>query len=421
MSDSRVSDAPLSDSPVADANRANAAVSTRRSVLKGLTGLAAGSLAGSALAAPLAPVARAAAPLVLGVLLPGHGAAATSLHFRQGLTLALSAGQNSASVSQVRVLDAQLGHRPSEIPDAALALTAQGAGALVALGDGMAGLLAPLAEARRVPLIAAEVGVHMPRGEARQQYVYRASLNHWQAQWAHGAALARTAGHVHLLMSSLEAGYDLPYAFSAGFQAAGGRTLSSSFLDTAAAGLDLQGALGRIRDERPDAVHLLASGEGADAFARAYSSLALRPALSSGSLTPVAGTAHAASWHAGLRHPASAAFEQAYRREYRAAPDALAALGHETGQWLLQALGTAHGASGAGWTAGLSATGFSGARGAVTVDASAHSTSAGLLLSTPGALGTPPQALTPPPARHPALGALLHAPRSGWLSPYLHG
>lgn len=415
----------MSDSPLSE-NRTSTA--SRRSVLKGLTGLAAGALAGTTLAAP-AP-RTTASPFVLGVLLPGQTtSAAASRHFRQGLELAVNTG--TPGTPQVRVLETYLGTRLSEVPGAALALVDQGVNALVALGDGLAGLLAPLAEARRVPLIAAEVGVHMPRGEARQQYVYRASLNHWQAQWAHGAALARTAGHVHLLMSSLEAGHDLPYAFIAGFQAAGGQTLSSSFLDTAAGGLDLQAAVQRVLAERPDAVHVLAQDDLTAAFARAFAastvaSSTLRPALSVGSLNaPVGlGTAvsWAASWHTGLRHQASSAFEQAYRHQYRAAPDALAALGHETGQWLMQALNTAPEASGTGWTAGLSGAGFSGARGAVTVDAGSHSTSAGLLLGRSGALGGPSlQVLTPPPGRHPALTALLHSPRSGWLNPYLHG
>ena len=405
----------------------------RRTVLKSLALTVAASYSGVG-AARVAAAGESAAlrPLRVGVLLPAATRSPElAERYLAGLKLALS-------VPGVQLVSRAVA-RPAELEAAARdLLTREGVQVLVALGDGLQTTLRALAEQHHTPLIVSELGGLMPRGESGSAFVFSNSLQLWQAQWALGAWSVRHLGRqVQVVTSLLESGYDLPYAFASGVEAAGGTVLHTSFADSFAGQPQSAQVLGRSRELQPDHVHFIASEAASLDFVAAYgrslhhlhtpltaSGLALGEAL-----RPVGGSRGvrtALTWAADLDSPTNRAFVQAYQRVSGRPADALAALGFETGGWIVQAQTAVQGqhAQTQAWLKAFAAARLHSPRGEITVDAQ-HRAQAPLYLRLSGIRGgqlvhTLAGQLAAPPAQHRALQALLEAPRTGWLATYLH-
>ncbi|ULH14119.1 ABC transporter substrate-binding protein (plasmid) [Deinococcus sp. KNUC1210] len=405
----------------------------RRTVLKSLALTVAASYAGVGTARAAQATEHAdSGPLKVGVLLPvASRYPELSERYLAGLSLALN-------VPGVQLLTRLVGSRPADLETAARGLlTSEGVHMLVALGDGLQERLRGLADHHHVPLIVSELGGLMPRGESSSAFVFSNSLQLWQAQWALGAWSARNLGRrVQVVTSLLESGYDLPYAFGAGVESAGGTVLHTSLADSFAGEIQSAEVLSHSRELRPDHLHFIASESQTLDFVAAYgrSLHRLPPLTASGlalgeSLRPVGGSRgirSALSWAADLDLPVNRRFAQAYQRRTGRAPDALGALGFETGEWTLQALAAVQGhhSRTQAWLQALGSAKFSGPRGDVSVDAHRRA-QAPLYLRVSAQQGSAfvhrlAGQLAAPPTHHRALQVLLESPRSGWLGTYLH-
>ncbi|SMB83905.1 ABC transporter substrate-binding protein [Deinococcus hopiensis] len=376
--------------------------STRRGLLKSLGALSALALGGLGAAAPVAAVP---APLRVALIVPRRSPyPGFATHFEEGLTRALRGSGVVLSLFQTGAL-------PREAQQAARDALDGGAQLLVTLGDGLTAALHPLLTARPVPLIAAEIGVLMPRpgGAATPPLTVTTSLHAWEAEWAHGAHLARSgAGPLHLLISMLDAGYDLPYAFTAGFVQTGGNLTGTTLIDAPTERRTPSELAALACQSGAGAVHVLASG-GAPGVIQACRTAGLR--VTAGGLSVPPGTA-------GVLQALAAGSGQA-RPEWQAAlgraPGPLTTLGFDTGLWLRHALAAAPGHTPLALIAALASTPFDGARGAMKPDAQGRLI-APLFLSAGGTTLQATRPLTRPPAHHPGLDPV----RSGWLQTYLH-
>ncbi|MBZ9713549.1 hypothetical protein [Deinococcus multiflagellatus] len=348
---------------------------SRRSLLKAAAVLPA--LLGPARAALPGP-----RPLRLAVLLPAH----ESL---PGFTAAFLAGlQGPLQAAGAGLQVTRSGPGPAQLRRAAAQALAGAPDALITLGDGVPELLGE-ALPPGLPVIAAGPGAAPTRRPARAGLL-GASLHAWEAEWLMGAELARRAQPTFLLISPLDSGYDLPFAFSQGL-ARGGKLVGSAVLDPAAGPQALGTQLRAARESGARHLHLQDS-------AQMHAALVRRAAQRLGLSLSVDSLGHGAeqvrAQTAQGLHPA-------------------AALGQDVGRWLAQASAALPALSPLGLVAALSGASFQGARGHLQVTPDG-------LLRAPLALVTPGRAPQPLAQRPPA-GALLDtALRSGHLYAFPH-
>ncbi|WP_407571654.1 ABC transporter substrate-binding protein [Deinococcus altitudinis] len=421
------------------AEKIQAGTKTRRAIVKTFAVAVAASLTGAG-AARVAGVTAASAPvsaLRIGVLLPANSVyPGLARRYLNGLNLALGA----PSLRATELVVSSVGSGPCDLEAAAQNLLSQaGAELLIALGDGSQARLRDLAEHHHVPLIVSELGGLMPRGERKSPFVFSNSLQLWQAEWALGTWSAHHLGRrAQVVTSLMESGYDLPYAFGAGFSAAGGTVLGTSFADNFSREQETIAALADTRQLRPDHIHLISTGALSAAFISVHqrtlsgqlipvstSGLALAEPFRTGGVG--AGHHSALSWVSDLNTAQNRSFTAAYQRVSGQAADAVAALGHETGSWLLSALSAVGGQTERtqAWLQALANASFHSPRGEIQVDAQSHQAQAPIYLRRSEVLAGRVNhrfvtALKAPPAGHPALQVLTETPRTGWSTPYLH-
>lgn len=372
---------------------------TRRGLLKTLAALGALSVTGTGAAAAVkTPPGRL---LRVAVILPRASRYPDmAAQFQRGLQAALQ-GQ------PVQLATYSTGPLPREAQVATRAALEAGADLLILLGDGLSSTVQTALDGQAVPIIAAEIGASMPGLHLRPApLTVTLSLHAWEAEWAHGAHLARANTRpLHLLISQLEAGYDLPYAFSSGYAAAGGRLTGTTLFDDQRP--DVAALVDQVRRHGAKAVHVIASGTGAP-VAAACQRAGLDVTV--GGLT--------APGHAFPSALAAASQLSAQTQSAVTSRDPLAVLGYDAGRWLSAALAALpSGAAPAplGLQAALLHTPLTGARGLLQADGHGQ-LRAPLLLRR---AGKPDLALAAPAQARPEF----HRPdglRSGWLYTYLH-
>jgi hypothetical protein len=375
------------------------AQATRRGLLKTLAVLGPVFLGGGGVAAAVS--APKLAPLSVALLLPERSpypqfAQAFERGFRQG-----------CAAQEMTLRRYSTGPGPRQVQAAAREALASAPQVLVTLGDGLGETLTPVLAQRDVLHLNAEVGVLMARPQHRHPLTLTTSLHAWEAEWALGASLAHSGQkEVHLLFSILDSGYDLPYAFTAGLQSAGGQVTGTTLLGEMDTRAEAQRVVQGLQAENVRTVHVVAS-EGAPALLAALRQAGMRVSASGlglGAGAP-AGTVGALGSPVQLSGVAAQASQTS----------PLFALGFDTGAWLSRALeaGTPH--LPLALMAAMSTQKFTGVRGPVVPDLQGHLTAA------LHQMGGQPGSLQRPLATHPGVIAQTQAPRSGWQNTFLHG
>lgn len=343
---------------------------TRRRLLKVLAAFGGAAVPAAAQAAPRRAV-RVAVMLPQRSLYP-----ALSESFMAGLNGSLD-GQH-VNLSTVRT-----GPTPQAAVDAARAALRETPDLLVLLGDGLTRAVQPALLDRPTPVLSAEFGVQRSDLHHPVPLALTVSLHTWEAEFAHARTLA--AKPTHLLLSHLDSGYDLPFAFTSGLQAGRGTLTGVTVFDPAAP--DHARLVRLVRQAGAAHVHVQASGSGATTVQ------AMRQAgftVSVGGLTAPELTAPRALAASGQMNP-------------------IQALGFDTGRWISAALGTA--LNPVSLHTALACATVTGARGTLSVDG--HG-----VLRAPLHLSAGRGAQ---PLKSPNLAQLEPADlRSGWLHTYLH-
>ncbi len=289
------------------------------------------------------------------------------------------AALEGAGGGRVEFLRGGLGTTPGSAMREASGLLASKVAVLVVLGDGLEDTLRPLAERYAVPVLLSEVGVLMPRGVSSSPFILKNSLRQWQAEWALGAWSAERRGRTAVVVTGLlEAGYDLPYAFRAGFEAGGGQVLATLVSDGSTGKHDFRAVVAQIRDLNPATVHLVGSSREGLELARYYPNLSVS-GFSVGQLPP--------------------ALTGAFCATTAPAGDGLETLGRWAATW-------------------LKAVEEPDSRGLLLALHEAVRTEPIYLSRVQGSVRVKLALLPEPPAYHPALLRLAAHPRSGWTNLY---
>jgi branched-chain amino acid transport system substrate-binding protein len=276
-----------------------------------------------------------------------------------GLKLAFAERNNVAGSRRVELLPAFYNDRISGATKQARALiTDQDVDLLVGVMSSAA--IAPLhelLEARQIPLILTNVGANVVRPRGENPYLFRASLNDWQANWATGGWAAKHIGRRAFVATSFyESGYDTSYLFTRGFERAGGTILGRHVTHLPRQVDSFTPMVAAIKQANPDLVYAAYSGQQARDFMRAYAGADLAgrvPLVGSGflldeSLLAQHGQAalHAVSgfaWALELDTPENSAFTSAYRAATGRPADPFAVLGYDTGRLIADAVATTTG------------------------------------------------------------------------------
>lgn len=397
---------------------------SRRRLLQALGSLAlVPALPGSAAAAALSPL-RPLPPLQLGLLLPE----ATRLpevarEFSEGLALAL---EGQAVTLHPR-------YYPASSPQAAsrtlhqLAAQADGDGLQLVVGlldPRMAGQAASALAEADLPLLCCDSGANVGlavEDHAGSPFLSHLSLDYWQSFYRAGHWAASQLGRRAVLaMSWRDSGYDLPFAFSHAFTAAGGEVLARHISFQPQHDHPFHQLEQTLAHSRPDFVCALYAGEDADRFARWWqeSGYAKRIPLLSGGLggaLTLVDPAHAprftaASWAA---EPLQCTAFGSHCQTAGLRPTPYRLLGHDAGQRLLAAWQqAAH--DGTALPAALSQVSIISPRGLLQQQAAGVGGQHWLRRGEHSVL-----TLESVPVATEFLTAVRSPLRSGWLAPYL--
>lgn len=212
-------------------------------------------------------------------------------------------------------------------------------------GEHVAATLRPLYADHGVPLVVCNAGANVVRPDDQGTFLVFNSLKLWQSNWA----LGFWAGH-HLgsravsALSFYDSGYDAPYLFRLGFEAAGGDLLETFVSHTPAGDGNLTPLLAAIRDAGPDFVYASYCGAQAVEFVQAYARSGLAghiPLIGSAflvddrSVLPQLGSAAlgiktSLPWAAPVSGSEDQAVLAAYPQQTGRSADSFAALGYDT-------------------------------------------------------------------------------------------
>jgi branched-chain amino acid transport system substrate-binding protein len=196
---------------------------------------------------------------------------------------------------------------------------------------------------------------YTPREES--PLIFHNSLGYWQSNWALGSWAATATGKRAFVVSSLyETGYDAYYAFTQGFEQAGGTVIRSEITHLDPDRRDLTALMAAIGASRPDFVYASYSGREAVDFVRAYEAAGLSgriPLMASGftvdeSLLPAMGGGalgirSCLSWSPTITCPENVALRKTYNNQTHREADPFALLGYDTGSLITTAVKTATG------------------------------------------------------------------------------
>jgi branched-chain amino acid transport system substrate-binding protein len=357
-----------------------------------------------------------------------------------GLKLAFAQRSNLAGGRQVELLPAIYGDRVGGATRQARALIEdQHVDLLIGMISSAAvAPLADLLQTRQVPLILTNVGANGVRPRGSSPYIFRTSLNDWQANWATGAWAASHIGKTAFIATSFyESGYDTSYMFARGLERAGGTVLGRHVTNLPRQTDTFTPMVAAIKQANPDLVYAAYSGQQARDFMRAYADADLAgrvPLVGSGflldeSLLAEHGQAalHSISgfgWALELDTPENRTFTSAYRASSGQPAYPFAVLGYDAGLLILDAIdATAGNATADQLLTALRAHQSRSPRGSLAMNYETQSSAAPLYIrqvrQRQGAFGNTVIAKLDALTGLDEVAAIRAGVKSGWLDAYL--
>src|SRR5262245_11152017 len=301
------------------------------------------------------PATSSPEPVRIGVVLPEsqrYPALASSV--LAGLKLVFAEHGNLAGGRRVELVPAIHGDRVAGATRQARALILeQHVDLLIGLMSSAATApLQDLLQARQIPLIRANAGANVARQRGQSPYIFRVTLNDWQANWATGPWAASHIGKTAFITTSFyESGYDTAYMFARGLERAGGTVVGRHVTHVPRQTDGFTPMLTAIRQANPDFVYAAYSGPQAQDFMRVYAEADMAGRvplvgsaflLDDSLLTPHGQAAlpsvSGLTWTPRLDIPQNHAFMSAYRAASGQAADPFAVLGYDTGQLIASAI-----------------------------------------------------------------------------------
>jgi branched-chain amino acid transport system substrate-binding protein len=290
--------------------------------------------------------------LRVGVMLPASGTyAPLGAAILQGMRLALQESGNQWGGRSVEFVTVDDESNPSKAPEQANRLIARDKVDLLvgSVHSGVALGMAKVARESGHLMLIPNAGANALTGSACAPNVFRTSFSNWQTIYPLGKVMAdkgiKTAA---FLTWKYTAGQEYAEAFAQGFEAHGGKVLTSLTLPFPQ--LEFGPLLAQIAAARPQAVSCFFSGSGAAKFLLDYARSGLKdkiPLYVTGHTTE--GILHALKGEAegitsvlhyadGLPNAKDKAFRQAWKKVSKLPVDVFAVQGYDTGLVLAQAL-----------------------------------------------------------------------------------
>jgi branched-chain amino acid transport system substrate-binding protein len=307
--------------------------------------------------------------------------------------------------------------------------------------DVAAGLQIYLAE-NRTFLIMSSLGANVWTPAIDSPYIYRHTLNTWEAAWAIGNWSATNLGHRAMIVSSFyESGFDSLLAFRLGFEECKGKILETIVTDAPIAGKDLlESALRKIRQKQPDVVYAAYCGRPAAEFIKAYASAGLAgkvPLIGTGMLVEkgfpgVRGLdaldiTTGFAWSHDLPSPENRCFTNAFHRNTGRSADLFVLLGYETASLIVNALNICRGKyrDTEGFVRALYQVEFDSPRGCIKMNPATHTTNGPLYLLKVRSNGSGSgkrvlARLEDPTQINKRIDQLCTGTRSKWINVYLN-
>jgi ABC-type branched-subunit amino acid transport system substrate-binding protein len=186
---------------------------------------------------------------------------------------------SGGSTTQIQLIENLYDGRPSTAVANALELMNHTAlNALIAWIDiHAAGELRRMALEHHLPLLLSSLGANIAREKTEGPSFAYQTLDYWHSLTALGVWAAKTLGKRAVATSSFyESGYDLPFAFQAGYLSAGGTIVASHVSHLPTSNGDLTTLMNSIAAASPDVVFASYSGQDAVGFMQAYGTSGLK-------------------------------------------------------------------------------------------------------------------------------------------------
>lgn len=262
-------------------------------------------------------------------------------------------------------------------------------------------------------LLMSGAGANAIRKEDSSPAVFHHTLGYWQAAWSLGNWAAKNLGKRAWMFTSLyDSGYDTPYAFQLGFEAAGGKLTGSTV--THLPGSKLSSAFEPISSAGADFAAAFFCGESGMQFMHAWSQTAPHIPLVAGSGLRAPGLYRAAAISGAMQGSLSAFLAPTSAKTVIAEEFAL--LGFEAAGLIEKALSACEAGEAASLAQALENASLQSPRGLVRMQPRSHLASGPAFLHAPAGSVLP---LSAPPADDPNVQALRASTKTGWSHAYL--
>ncbi len=389
---------------------------TRRSFLQW-----SGMVAGAGLAAPFisqpgdasASPGNAVQPLKMGVLLPDLGVEGSlASRFLEGI----QAGADAfCARRQIEFFTHAAGTTPAGAYEVARTLLGGGIKLVLWLSDSpISSNLRRLFEEHQSVLLMSGAGANLPRLEDSSTAIFHHSLGYWQSAWGLGKQAVSQLGKRAWILSSLyDSGYDTPYTFQQGFEAAGGQVLGWSVTHKKPG--DLKEALARLRDQKVDlAAGFYCGSQGAD-FLNGWAESGLRHPLVGGGGLRAKGETPVFAWRNRMKGQQADAFRAACIRRGVVDPEEFHLLGFEAIGLIEMAQRTVDERRAGSLQEGLENAQLESPRGLLRINKPSHMVTGPLYQGADAA-----QAIAQPGFDEPLVQMLRASLKTGWSHAYFY-
>lgn len=270
-----------------------------------------------------------------------------------------------------------------------------------------------LFEDNQTVLLMSGAGANAIRQMDASPAVFHHTLGYWQAAWSLGSWTAKNLGKRGWAFASLyDSGYDMPYAFQLGFEAAGGRLVGSTV--THLPGSELSCVVDQLKSASIDFAAAFYSAEAGLEFLDTWSQAALHFPLVVGSGLRAPGVYRAAVMSGTIQGSlgnlfASMGTEMTIAEEF-------ALLGFEAAGLVEQALSAFEAGEAVSLAQAFENASVHSPRGLIRMQTQTHLASGPSFLHAPDSPVVP---LSSPPADDQKLQALRTSTKTGWSHAYL--
>ncbi len=303
----------------------------------------------------LAPAARAAEPVRIGLLMPYSAGPYVPLANELGESLAMALEESGMEVAgrKIVILKEDTTHKPDVAQAKAKKLVFEDKADMLVgpIGSNELGALFAFAAGSRIPLIIPNAGDNEATGEKCSPWVLRTSFSNDQIVREMGPWLIKQGvKKVALIAFDYTTGHQAMDGFKKPFIAAGGTIVGEQYPPFGPIS-DFGPYLTKIKEQKPDAVFTFFAGPPATALVKQFSEFGLKETIKltaagwlisplnlPGEGDAAAGVIGILNYVPAIDNPVNKAFQAKFQAKYNRTASEFAAQGYDTGKLIYAAL-----------------------------------------------------------------------------------